>query len=154
MDTKKSPYVPLGWEVFYVPEENEFMQVAKNAAQVFSTDSGHPTGAVVVKDSAIIGRGGNRSLFHKHIGCVRKGLRNIFPIPSGQMYWTCYGCSPKFHAEQSALRDAKKNGHDCKGADLYLWGHWWCCESCWEKMIDAGIGKVFLLEGAEKKFSS
>jgi deoxycytidylate deaminase len=69
------------------------------------------------------------------------------------MYWTCYGCSPKFHAEQSALHDAKKNGHDTVGAELYLWGHWWCCESCWEKMIDAGIGKVFLLEGAKSRFA-
>lgn len=152
MNAKKSPYVPLGWEVFCVPEENKFMQAAKNAAHIFSTDSGHPTGSVVVKDGIIVGRGGNRSLFHKYFGCVRKGLRKIVSIPSGKRYWTCYGCSPKFHAEQSAIRDAKKKGHSLGGADLYLWGHWWCCESCWEKIINAKIERVFLVEGAEKKF--
>jgi deoxycytidylate deaminase len=146
------PYLPLGWELLYVPEDDEFMMEAQQAAMVLSTDAGHPTGAIVVKDGAILGRGANRSLFHQYVGCVRKGLRNFFTIPSGKMYWTCYGCSPKFHAEQSAILDAKRNGHDLKGADLYLWGHWWCCESCWEKMIDAEIGRVFLVEGAGKKF--
>jgi deoxycytidylate deaminase len=68
------------------------------------------------------------------------------------MYWTCSGCSPKFHAEQSAIRNAQKNGHDLHGADLYLWGHWWCCENCWEKMIDVGIKKVFLAEEAKMMF--
>lgn len=152
MNTRKLPYVPLGWEVFYVSEENEFMQAAKSVAGFFSTDVGHPTGAVVVKDCVILGKGANHSWFHKYFGCVRKGLRHFFSVPSGKMYWTCYGCSPKFHAEQSALRDTKKNGHSSTGADLYLWGHWWCCESCWEKMIDAGIARVFLVEGAEKRF--
>ena len=144
MEIKTLPYLPLGWEILYVPPENEFMVEAKKAATVLSTDGGHPTGAVVVKDSAIIGRGANESFFHKRVGCVRKGLRKVFPVPSGKMYWTCPGCSPRFHAEQQAIKDAKKNGHDPKGADLYLWGHWWCCESCWEKMIDAGITRVFL----------
>ena len=151
MKTKKLPYLPLGWDILYVPAGNEFMIEARKSSEVLSTDRGHPTGAVVAKDGAIIGRGANHSLFHKQVGCVRKGLRSFFSVPSGKGYWTCYGCSPKFHAEQQALRDAKKNGHDAKGADLYLWGHWWCCESCWEKMIDAGITRVFLEEKAKER---
>ncbi len=146
MKTKELPYLPLGWEVLYVPVENEFMMEARKSADILSTDVSHPTGAVVVKDGIIIGRGANSALFHKWVGCVRKGLRKFFPVPSGKMYWTCFGCSPKFHAEQQALRDAKKKGHSSKGADLYLWGHWWCCESCWGKMIDSGITRVFLEE--------
>jgi deoxycytidylate deaminase len=144
MKMEKTPYLPLGWDILYVSLGNKFMIEARRSAEVLSTDLGHPTGAVVVKDGTIIGRGANNSLFHKKIGCVRKGLRKILPVPSGKGYWLCYGCSPKFHAEQQALLDAKKNGHDAGGADLYLWGHWWCCESCWEKMIDAKIARVFL----------
>ena len=146
------PYLPLGWDVSYVSADNEFMLAAQKAADVLSTDVGHPTGAVVVKDGAIIGRGANRSLFHQKLGCVRKGLRKLFSVPSGKMYWTCYGCSPRFHAEQSALRDAQKNGHEIKGADLYLWGHWWCCESCWDKILETGIENVYLLDGAKGLF--
>lgn len=146
------PYLPLGWNVSYVSAEDESMLAAQQAAVVLSTDKGHPTGAVVVKDGAILGRGANKSLFHQKLGCVRKGLRSVFPVPSGKMYWACYGCSPKFHAEQAAIRDAKRNGHELKGADLYLWGHWWCCESCWDKMLEAGIKNVFLVENARDAF--
>ncbi len=152
MKKETLPYIPIGWEVFYVPRENEFMRLAEEVAKKYSTDVKHSTGAVVVKEGKIIGKGANVSWFHKHLGCVRKGLRNLFLVPSGKMYWSCPGCSPKFHAEQTALRDVLRRGANPKGAELYLWGHWWCCESCWEKMIDAGIEKVFLVEGADVLF--
>jgi deoxycytidylate deaminase len=152
MKKPELPYLPLGWEVFYVPAENEWMKKARLAAGELSTDDHHPTGAVLVQQEKLIGRGANRSMFHKKIGCVRKFLRHLFPVPSGKMYWTCCGCSPRFHAEQSAIRDAQKKGHQTTGADLYLWGHWWCCESCWERIIDARVERVFLMEGAQDQF--
>ena len=46
-----------------------------------------------------------------------------------------------------------ESGHNTKGADLYLWGHWWCCESCWNVMISAGIRNVYLLENSEILFN-
>jgi hypothetical protein len=36
--------------------------------------------------------------------------------------------------------------------DLYLWGHWWCCKLCWDKMIEVGIKNVYLMEGVDKLF--
>ncbi len=147
------PYLPEGRTVSYVSEKNEFMILARLAAQRLSTDRKHPTGAIVVRDDAVLGSGANRSFFHQTVGCVRKGLRHFFSIPSGKGYMLCYGCSPRFHAEQSAIRDAQKNGHHLEGADLYLWGHWWCCKSCWAKMMEAGIENVFLVEGAREQFS-
>jgi hypothetical protein len=42
---------------------------------------------------------------------------------------------------------------DMKDADLYLWGHWWCCESCWTAILGAGINKVYLEEGSEVNFN-
>lgn len=37
--------------------------------------------------------------------------------------------------------------------DLYLWGHWWFCEPCWNAMIEAGIRDVYLLENSEVLFN-
>ena len=152
MKTPALPYLPLGWEVNYVPENNKWMKEACLSAGVLSTDANHPTGAVIVKNDEIIGRGANVSNFHKHLFCLRQLLRKIFPVPSGTMYWTCRGCSPRFHAEQQAIRDARKKGSQTEGADLYLWGHWWCCENCWNKILSAKIERVFLVKGAHEKF--
>lgn len=139
------PYLPAGREILYVPETNAFLVAAKTAARDLSTDAGHPTGSVVVRDGVILGVGANRSPYHAEHGCERKKQG----CPTGTGYELCPGCAPKFHAEQQAVADAG----ECAGADLYLWGHWWCCESCWQKMIAAEIKNVYLLEGAAARFS-
>ena len=119
----------------------------------YSTEMNYPTGAVVVLDSKIVGRAGNQAAlknkklqeFHRNVLCLRK----VFKIPSGQKYWVCPGCAKhQHHAEWGAVRDALKKNKDIKGADLYLYGHWWCCEPCWDSMIAAGIRDVYLVEGA------
>jgi dCMP deaminase len=139
------PYLPTGKEILFVPETNTFIKEAKNVAGTLSRDTAHPTGAVIVLDGKIIGRGANGSDYHEKNGCERKKQN----IPTGEKYELCPGCDPKNHAEQTALKNCVKL---LKGADLYLWGHWWCCESCWGKMIQAGIKNVFLVEKAEEKF--
>ncbi|NCP67663.1 hypothetical protein GW756_05335 [bacterium] len=145
----KLPYLPAGREIFYVDIDHDFMQLAFNVARKGSLDTLHPTGAVLVKDGVPIGAGANGSSFHTRLGCVRKLLR----VPTGKFYSLCSGCSPKNHAEQKAIKDALKRKKDPKGADLYLWGHWWCCQSCWQAMIDAGIRDVYLPKGAWDKFA-
>ncbi|MDB5259206.1 MAG: hypothetical protein JWO73_414 [Candidatus Taylorbacteria bacterium] len=151
------PYLPPGRTFKYVPADNPFMQATEEVTKRLSTDMKHPTGAVVVKDGKIIASDANRSalrsLFlirlHKTGWCVRKWLR----IPSGQKYWLCPGCaSHEFHAEHRVVLEMRKRGIDSNGADLYHWGHWWCCKPCWDKMIEAGIKDVYLLEGSEKLF--
>jgi len=144
------PYLPLGRTIEYVPTENEFMQAAKVAAGRFSTNSSHPTGAVIVKDNQIIGKGGNHSWFHKVFFCIRK----LIKAPTGKLYSVCPGCSPATHAEAQAIKQALKyiSFQELSGADLYLWGHWWCCEHCWERMIAVEIKNVYLPVGAEKLF--
>ena len=144
----KLPYLPSDREILFVPEGHPFLLEAKKAAETGSLDTRHPTGAVVVRGEKILGRGANGSAFHAQFGCARKLLH----IATGTHYWLCPGCSPKNHAEQSAIDNAIKNGESCEGADLYLYGHWWCCESCWGKMIRYGIRNVYLVEGAEAKF--
>jgi tRNA(Arg) A34 adenosine deaminase TadA len=152
------PYLPEGREILYVGLDNEFMKEAQDAARRLSTEHNHPTGAVVVKDGEIIGKGGNQSGFknqklqelHNKKGlCVRKWIK----AKSGTLYWACPGCAPfSSHGERQALKDAQKKGNDTHGADLYLYGHWWACGPCWDAMIEAGINNVYLLENSEVLF--
>jgi deoxycytidylate deaminase len=158
----KYPYLPEGREIHYVTEENEFMKAAKDVSLELSTDIQHPTGAVVVMNGKIVGRGANQAgyknkkLIDLHLQgmCFRRWLK----IKSGEKYWLCRGCSTsKKHAETRAVNNAlsnlNRNGQKLENADLYLWGHWWACEPCWKAMIDAGIRNVYLLEGSELIFN-
>lgn len=136
----KNDHLPPERKLQFLDIQNTFLQQARQYAQKESLDQKHPTGAVIVKDGVVIGRGANGSSFHTLFGCIRK----LFRIKSGTGYWMCPGCSTKNHAEQKAIRDAKKNGHDTTGADMYLWGHTYCCKWCWAAMIKAEIRDVYL----------
>ena len=151
METKniKYPYLPEGRSILYVSGDNEYMAMAREYAKKYKSNLTQPGGAVVVKSDEVLGIGsiGNNEA---HIaGCIRVKMN----MPTGQGYELCEGCSPMFHSEPSAIRDANKNGKDTNGADLYLWGHWWCCQDCWNSMIEAGIKNVYLLEGSEELFN-
>lgn len=145
---KPLPYLPPERKILYVDPANEYMQRAKQVAEEDSLDKQHPTGAVLVKDGAILSVGANGSKFHERFGCVRK----LVKAPTGKLYGLCGGCSPENHAEQKAIRAASKEGHELAGADLYLWGHWWCCGSCWAAMIKAEVRHVYLPKEAWKSF--
>ncbi|MES2088013.1 MAG: deaminase [Patescibacteria group bacterium] len=152
------PYMPEGRTVKFVPAHDRFMRAAETACRELSTDYNHPNGAVLVKDGTVIARAANQSglknkkmlQLHKAGWCVRR----ILKIPSGQKYWLCPGCaSSKNHSETRVVKTAQKQGLDTTGADVYLWGHWWCCEPCWNSMIAGGIKDVYLLEGSDKLFN-
>jgi len=147
--TMKYPYMPEGRTFLFVASIDTHMQEARGHALMHSLDDAVKTGSVIVKDGVIIGRGANGSDYHKTNICERVRLK----IPTGQNYELCEGCHPKNHSEPRAIADAKRNGHDVQGADLYLWGHWWCCEPCWRAIISAGIRHVYLMEGSERLFN-
>lgn len=152
------PYLPSGRTILYVDSNNEFIKAAEVACKELSTERQHPNGAVLVKDGKVIAIAASQSAIknEKLLEWHRKGLcvRRILKIPSGQKYWLCPGCaSSKNHAETLVVKEAQKNGVSTSGADLYLWGHWWCCESCWNAMISAGVRNVYLLSGSEKLFN-
>lgn len=151
------PYLPEGRDIKYVPISDVFMAEAMNVRNNLSTDSLHPTGAVIVLDGKIIGKGANQSAFRnkKLIELHKKGfcIRRFLKIPSGQKYWLCPGCSAsKHHAETRAVKDAFKKREMTTGADLYLYGHWWCCKPCWDSMIKAEIRDVYLVDNADDLF--
>ena len=145
------PYMPDDGEIRYVSADNQFMQAAEQVAREKSLDKAMPTGSVIVKDGHILGRGANGSTYHETHECerVKRG------IPTGQGYELCEGCHPKNHSEPKAISDAltRHTAEELKGAELYLWGHWWCCEPCWRAMLDAGIHVVNLLEHSEVLFN-
>jgi deoxycytidylate deaminase len=149
MHNVKYPYLPAGRTIKYVPAGNEYMAAAHQVARDESLDDNVPTGSVIVKAGHIIGAGANGSTYHKDHPCRRVELG----IPTGQGYELCEGCHPKNHSEAKAIAATQADGQDPAGADLYLWGHWWCCEPCWDKMISAGIKDVYLMEGSEELFN-
>jgi deoxycytidylate deaminase len=155
----KYPYIPKGRTILYVSENNTFIKAARVSAYKLSKDKLQSTGAVVVRDGRIIGSGANQVILKnsKLQELHRKGfcLRKLLKVKSGTKYWLCPACSgSRTHAESQAVLDTRKNGEDIVGADLYLWGHWWCCKPCWDNIIKAGIRNVYLLEGSEKLFNT
>jgi deoxycytidylate deaminase len=151
------PYLPEGREIKYVPVTDVFMAEAMNMRNNFSTDANHPTGSVVVFEGKIIGKGANQSALknkkliklHQNGLCVRK----ILKIKTGTKYWLCPGCAAyRHHSEPRAVKDAIKKAGSAKGADLYLYGHWWCCKPCWDSMIKGGIKDTYLVDNADALF--
>lgn len=142
------PYIPEGKLIQYVSAENLFLRAARDFACANSLDKAQKTGSVVVKDDEVIGFGANGSRYHETHECerVKRGSR------TGEDYELCEGCHPKNHSEPKAIQAARMAGYDATHADLYLWGHWWLCEPCWNAIIQAGIKNVFLLEGSEVLF--
>ena len=149
MSDIKYPYLPEGRAIEYVPPNNEFIRAARLFARLQSLDKKMPGAAVVVKDGKIIGVSANGSDHHKKHGCERVRLK----CPTGQGYELCEGCHPKNHSEPRAIQNARDQRYDPRGADLYLWGHWWCCKWCWNAMIEAGIARVVLMENSEVLFN-
>lgn len=146
--TVEYPYIPDGRTIEYVPADNEFMQRAKEVARTESKDKAMPNASVIVKNGEIIGEGANGSDWHEDNGCERVKLN----MPSGQGYELCEGCHPKNHSEPTAIADAVEQNNDTEGADLYLWGHWWCCEPCWGSIKAAGVSQIYLIEDSEVLF--
>ena len=147
--TIEYPYMPDGAHFEFVPETNKFMAAAKAYAAKHSLDKHYPNASVLVLNGEIIGMGANGSNYHDENGCRRKELR----CKTGEGYELCEGCHPKNHSEPTAIRATTEAGKAMAGADLYLHGHWWCCEPCWNEMKKAGIKQVYLLEDAHEKFT-
>ena len=143
------PYLPEGREIHYVSADHPWMRAAREVADSHSACSFWPTGAVVVKDGKIIGRGANSGNCFRPI-CPRVAEH----CKTGEGYHLCRDlCEQDGHSEITATDDAMKNTADASGADLYLYGHWWCCKPCWDRMIACGIRNIYLLENAHHVFT-
>jgi len=83
----------------YVSSEDAFILEAKDFAKKNSLDPAHPTGAVIVKNGKIIGRGANGTDHHEKNGCARKEQN----ISTGEGYDLCDGCHPKITRNKQPL---------------------------------------------------
>lgn len=94
-------------------------------------------GAVVVKNGKIIGTGHNGNSVNippcSVIGCAK----DYFKFRPGLRNELCTGIC----AEQRAMIDALKKGHDLKDTELY--STYSPCVSCSRYMIEFGIKKVY-----------
>lgn len=77
------------------------------------------------------------------VGC----LRDQMGIPSGQRHELCRG----LHAEQNAIIQAATHGVSIEGADLYCTNL--PCIICTKMIINAGIKRVFYLDGYADEMS-
>ena len=153
----KYPYLPEGRSILHVDINNPFMAQAKEAARL-SNDQQQPTGAVIVFDGKVVSSDSNKNpLTSPFLISLHKKycIRHILKIPSGQKYWVCPGCaSNESHAESRASKQLLEKGLTTGQLDLYLWGHWWCCDVCWKNMLKLPINNVYLLESSEILFNA
>lgn len=95
-------------------------------------------GAVIVLNHRITGTGYNNTPagVKSCIVCYRQQNK----IKSGTMYETCRS----IHAEMNAIIQAGIN--QCRGADMYIYGHSHVCVMCQRAILNAGIKRVYVSE--------
>ncbi|NIS74831.1 MAG: cytidine deaminase [Deltaproteobacteria bacterium] len=117
-----------------------FMEMARLAGRR-STCLRRQVGAVVVKDKRVLATGYNgvpSKIAHCDVvGCLREKLN----VPSGERHELCRG----LHAEQNAIIQAALHGVPIQGATLYCTNL--PCIICAKMIINAGIGKIYYLDG-------
>lgn len=140
------PYLPRNRKIIYITSGNKFMQEA-TLGLAKSGCAKQATSAVIVKDGKILGRGTNAGIKVDICPRVERGYA------PGVGYELCREiCKQKEHAEIMAIRNALKQVKSLKGASIYLGGHWWICEPCWDAIIQARISKVFLRKDCENLY--
>ncbi len=128
------------------PWDRYFIEIAKLVASR-STCLRRKVGAVVVKDRRILATGYNgppSGITHcSEVGCLRERLG----VPSGERHELCRG----LHAEQNAIIQAALHGVSLKGAEIYCTT--FPCIICSKMLINAGIQKIYYVEGYPDKLS-
>jgi len=117
-----------------------FMDIAVLVAKR-STCLRRSVGALIVKDKRILTTGYNGApsgIRHcTEIGCLRETMN----VASGQRHELCRG----IHAEQNAIIQAAYHGVSIAHATLYCTNL--PCSICTKMIINAGIKRIYYLEG-------
>ncbi len=144
------PYMPEGRELRYVAADHPFMQAAALARKECAGDPSYPVGIVLVKNGEVVARAGN--LYNRGPGQIHVCKRIVHEPPSGTGYDLCDQHDSPGHSERMVIQVAKEQGIDVSGCDAYMYGHWWCCEPCWDVMIENGIRDVYVVDDAHERF--
>ena len=123
-----------------------FMDIAVLVAKR-STCLRRMVGALIVKDKRILTTGYNGApsgIRHCiEIGCLRETMK----VASGQRHELCRG----IHAEQNAIIQAAYHGVSIRNATLYCTNL--PCSICTKMIINAGIKRIYYLEGYADELS-
>jgi dCMP deaminase len=123
-----------------------FMDIAVLVAKR-STCLRRMVGALIVKDKRILTTGYNGApsgIRHCiEIGCLRETMN----VASGQRHELCRG----IHAEQNAIIQAAYHGVSIQNATLYCTNL--PCSICTKMIINAGIERIYYLEGYADELS-
>lgn len=143
----------------YIDSSNKFMLLAKLAALEESLTPVFPIGIVIVKNNKIIAKGANGNGYHeKHLnskfhkkGCKRRYKSQKLEeagkpkLLSGEGFELCPGCNYDCHAEIRTINKIRDKSI-LKNSSVYMYGHWWSCSECWQKMKNVGIKKVYVVK--------
>jgi dCMP deaminase len=120
--------------------ETYFMDICILVAKR-STCLRRSVGAIVVKNKRVLATGYNGApsgVAHCiETGCMRENLK----VPSGERHELCRG----IHAEQNAIIQAAFHGVSIEGATLFCTNL--PCSICTKMIINAGIKKIYYLNG-------
>lgn len=123
------------------PSWQEYFTEITRLVSSRSTCRRRKVGAIVVKKKRILSTGYNGApsgVPHcLDVGCLREQMG----IPSGERHELCRG----LHAEQNAILQAAAHGVSIDGADIYCTNL--PCVICTKMIINAGIRRVYYLEG-------
>lgn len=144
------PYLPADRVFRFVGDDDACMVAAAQAREACAGDRLFPVGAVLVRDGQVLARAGNG--YNRGKEFVHVCPRVVLECPSGTGYDLCTHHDSSGHAEPQLMAAARSAQIDPFGCDVYLYGHWWCCEPCWSAMIKAGIRDVYLLKNAHHVF--
>ncbi|MBM5790079.1 hypothetical protein FJZ23_03275 [Candidatus Parcubacteria bacterium] len=151
MSEVRYPYMPEGCVFRFVGEDHPLMLAAARARAECAGDRLFPVGAVLARDGVVLARAGNG--YDRGEGFVHVCPRVVLECPSGTGYELCDFHDAAGHAEPMLIAAARGQGRDPSGADVYLYGHWWCCEPCWSVMREAGVRDVYLVQDAHELFT-
>lgn len=119
-------------------ENNTYMLLAKQAAERSRCKKMQIGTCLATKDGKFII--GNNDTEIDIEECPRKDL------PTGKGYERCKDiCKQNYHAEASAIENARKIGLETLGSVLFLYGHWYCCDLCLGTMEKAGVIEYYVL---------
>lgn len=78
--------------------------------------------------------------------CKHVPLSNSNAVKQMSFYSVCPGCDFGNHSEAQALEKIITSGKQDELAEstLYLYGHWWCCEPCSQKLLVAGVSTIII----------
>jgi deoxycytidylate deaminase len=138
-DLLEVPYLPAGRHLEITDELVDALPMG--SAEIFARCSGCvklQTGASIWRQGQLLGWGNNSVARPQEI-CPRQDML------TGTGYDLCKTvCQQHYHAERATIECALEAGHDLAGSSLFLYGHWWVCEDCWDHIIKARIARVFL----------